>query len=241
MHVFSTRGIALHYLKYSENSVIVRIYTEKFGLQSFLVRGSRKAKSSRKVNLFRYLTPLELVIYHRPDRDLQFIKEISPAANTEAIFDDPAKSAVTIFLAEVISKSVKEHEPDRELFRFLMDGVNLLCDSKSNTAVINLFILVHLTKYLGFFPSDNFSSEKPFFHPDEGLFKEQRSAEFGPSGRQTGAWLHNLINSEKNTVIDLLIPLQEREELFATLLSLYRHQLPGFKSVKSYEVLKAIF
>ena len=32
----STSGICLHYYKYSESSVVAKIFTEKFGLKSFV-------------------------------------------------------------------------------------------------------------------------------------------------------------------------------------------------------------
>ena len=36
-----TKGIVLHSLKYSDTSIIVKIYTESFGLVSYLVRSSK--------------------------------------------------------------------------------------------------------------------------------------------------------------------------------------------------------
>ena len=41
----TTKGIVLHSLKYSETSIIVRIYTEARGLQSYLFKGIRKELS----------------------------------------------------------------------------------------------------------------------------------------------------------------------------------------------------
>ena len=241
MHLHSTKGIALHHINYSENSIIARIYTEKFGLQSYLVRGVRKSRSATKLNLFRYLTPLDLVVYHKPGRDLQFIREISVAGLIEKIYIDPVKSSVAIFLCEVIGKSVKEQEPDRNLFGFLTEIIGLLANAGRNIAVINLFVLLHLTRDLGFFPSDNYTPERPFFHPEEGEFKDRKPSGFDAPGREAGIFLHRLINSEIDSISDLHIPQREREELFGTLLALYRYHLPGFREIKSYEVLRAVF
>ena len=41
----STNGICLHHYKYSESSVIVKIFTEKFGLKSYIIKGVRSKKS----------------------------------------------------------------------------------------------------------------------------------------------------------------------------------------------------
>jgi DNA repair protein RecO (recombination protein O) len=51
-----TKGIVLHTVKYSETSVIVKIYTEKLGLVSYIVNGVRSAKSTAKASMMRPLT-----------------------------------------------------------------------------------------------------------------------------------------------------------------------------------------
>ncbi|MFV0551363.1 MAG: DNA repair protein RecO [Anaerorhabdus sp.] len=50
-----TRGIFLHYINYSDNSVIARVYTERFGQQSYIVNGVRSKKSGTRINIFQPL------------------------------------------------------------------------------------------------------------------------------------------------------------------------------------------
>ena len=38
---YNSRAIALTYLKYSESSIIVKLFTEEHGLQTFIVKGVR--------------------------------------------------------------------------------------------------------------------------------------------------------------------------------------------------------
>ena len=38
----STNGICLHYYKYSDSSVIAKIFTEKFGMKSYIMKGVRE-------------------------------------------------------------------------------------------------------------------------------------------------------------------------------------------------------
>ena len=44
----STNGICFSY-KYSESSVIVKIFTEKFGIKSYIMKGVRSKKSKNKL------------------------------------------------------------------------------------------------------------------------------------------------------------------------------------------------
>ena len=54
-----TRGIVLHYIKYAETSVIVTIYTESFGRQSYIINGVRSKKAKIKANILQPLFLLQ--------------------------------------------------------------------------------------------------------------------------------------------------------------------------------------
>ena len=73
----NTRGIVLNTIPYSDTSLIVKIYTEQFGLQSYIVSGARSKKGQRKANLLQPLSQLDLVVQHREKNTLQRIVEIS--------------------------------------------------------------------------------------------------------------------------------------------------------------------
>ena len=71
-----TKGICLHTYKYSETSIIVKVFTEKFGLTSYIVKGVRKKRSKTKMAIFQSLTLLDLESSNYGNRSLQFIKEL---------------------------------------------------------------------------------------------------------------------------------------------------------------------
>ncbi|MBL7720826.1 MAG: recombination protein O N-terminal domain-containing protein, partial [Chitinophagaceae bacterium] len=61
-----TKGIVLRTVKYGETSVIVTLFTELFGIQSYLVNGVRASskKGTGKANMFQPAAILDLVVYH---------------------------------------------------------------------------------------------------------------------------------------------------------------------------------
>ncbi|NTW99752.1 MAG: DNA repair protein RecO, partial [Geobacteraceae bacterium] len=71
----STRGIVLHSMDYSETSIIVRVYTEQLGLQSYIVKGVRKKGARLKRNLFSPLSVLKLVANHKEGEGLRVLRE----------------------------------------------------------------------------------------------------------------------------------------------------------------------
>src|SRR5471030_912859 len=50
--IYSTKGIVLRTVKYGETSVIAAIFTEVFGIQSYIVNGVRTAGRTSKNDLF---------------------------------------------------------------------------------------------------------------------------------------------------------------------------------------------
>ncbi len=63
--IYQTKGIVLRAIKYGETSVVVNIFTELFGIQSYLVNGIRiSGKTSSKANLFQPTSILDMEVYH---------------------------------------------------------------------------------------------------------------------------------------------------------------------------------
>ena len=111
-----TQGIVLKTFKYSETSLIVRIYTEKLGLQSYLINRVRHKKAKIKPALLQGLSVLDMVVYHRQNKNIQHIKELKLAYVFSAIPFDTVRSSIALFIAATsaltISSSVNGGEND---------------------------------------------------------------------------------------------------------------------------------
>ncbi len=105
-----TRGVVFHQLKYSETSLIVKIYTEEFGIQSYLVKGARAKKSRISTSLFQPLSLVELVAYRKERSNLHHIKEIKSLFHYTSISTDIIKSSICIFVNELLYRSIREEE-----------------------------------------------------------------------------------------------------------------------------------
>src|SRR5262249_1638687 len=101
-----TKGIVLRTVKYGETSLIATIFTELFGVQSYLVNGVRASskKGSGKANLFQPAAILDLITYHNELRNLQRIKEFRWDYLYLRIFSDIRKNAVALFMVELLAK-----------------------------------------------------------------------------------------------------------------------------------------
>ena len=109
----STKGIALHYYKYSENSVIAKIFTEKFGLQSYIIKGIRNKNSKQKLSILQPLTLLQLEVSNHQNRGIQYIKEFKNFSPLTSIINSMNKRFNTMFMAEVLLKVLIEKEEEK--------------------------------------------------------------------------------------------------------------------------------
>src|SRR5688572_20193898 len=88
--VHKTKGIVLRSVKFGETSLVVTMFTELFGLQSYLVNGVRTVsrKGSAKANLFQPSSILELEAYHNDFKNLQRLREFRWAHLYQHILSD---------------------------------------------------------------------------------------------------------------------------------------------------------
>lgn len=100
----STRGIVLRYYPYSESSIIVKIFTENFGLQSYIVKGIRARKSKTKIAIFQPLTLLEFVAYRKENKSIHHLKEPRVPFHFQSIPVDLHKRSIQFFWPNYYTK-----------------------------------------------------------------------------------------------------------------------------------------
>ncbi len=233
-----TRGIVLHTIKYSETSVIAKIYTEKLGLQSYIVKGIRAVKSKSKAALLQPMTLLEMEVSHRENKQLQFIKEFRRSEVYKSIPFNTVKSAVALFILEVISKSLRGHESDAGLFEFIYESFCALDKIPETDPDFPLLFLVHFSRLLGFAPHGNFSDENCFFEMSEGLFTNNQSLLHIMDKRES-TLLNDLLSKNLFAINPAKTLRTERKTMLKNLIKYYQLHIENF-SLKSPEILEEI-
>lgn len=236
-----TRGIVLHSIKYSESSIIVKVYTEAFGLQSYLVKGARSKKAALRSSMFQPLTLLDMVVYHRGSSELQHIREASVSEAFHAISSDLRKSAVAIFLAEVLFRSLKEAEASEELFDFLAHSLSFFDMQEAGAEYFHLYFLVRLSRFLGFQPQGMPSGERAHFDLREGRFVAVQAPHPDQVSDAPSRAMWEIMNVSAGDLQSLSLPRKTRDELLDALLIYYQIHLSGLGSIKSLEILREVF
>ena len=142
-----SRAIVLHHLKYSETSIIVTLYTELFGRQSYIINGIRSSKSKSKTGLLQALFLLDIEAYHKVGRDVQRMKEFKLAEVYQSIPFDISTSTISLFIAELLSKVLRNEEPDPSVFDFIYDSLLYLDSMESGASNFHLWFLIKMLGY----------------------------------------------------------------------------------------------
>src|SRR3978361_325445 len=148
-----TKGIILRTVKYGETSIITTVYTELFGIQSYIVKGVRQStkKSSGKAIYFQPAAMLEMVVYHNELKNLNFIKEYQWGHLYQHLLFDVVKNTVAMYIVEMLQHSLKQPEASPELFYLTEDTLKQLdIANPTLTANLPLYFSLHLAAELGF-------------------------------------------------------------------------------------------
>ncbi|PTN09084.1 DNA repair protein RecO [Mangrovibacterium marinum] len=235
-----TRGIFLHAIPYSDNSIIARIYTERFGQQAYLVRGVRSKKSAAPINLFQPLFLLDLEVYHKNRTGIQSLKNARLSVPFNQLPFDIGKSAQAIFLAEILMKCLREEEGNPELFSFLFHAACLLdlADEGQNNFLIS--VLFRLTRFLGVAPQQPPREPYRFFDLISASFKQQEPVHHSFMDVECSAKFAELFEHDLSGLAKLSFNNRIRRELLDSLLEYYKIHLDLSGDFKSLAVLKEV-
>ena len=235
--LLATRGIVLKTVKYSESSIIAKIYTEEFGLRSYIVKGVTGKKSHHKKSLLQGLSLLNMVVYEKSTAGLQNIREMEPAFIFKSIPYDIRKSTIAMFLNEIMYKSLVEEVANREMFSFIFNRLQKLDTSDVLISEYHIRFLIDFSGYLGFWPRNNFSDKNRFFDMQEGVFVSEKPVHQNFLDGETS---RNFSMALQNTPERICPTQQRRNELLEKIILYYSLHVPAFGELKSFDVLKQV-
>ncbi|WP_445734316.1 DNA repair protein RecO [Mariniflexile sp.] len=237
--LITTNAIVISKIKYNDNDLIVRCYTQQLGNVSFLLRGILKnKKSSSKVAYFQLLSQLQLIILYKNNRSLQIIKETKLNHHYSSLHSNVLKSAIVMFLSEVLSSTLKEEEPNETLYSYI-ETTLLWLDAHTEYSNFHLLFLLNLTKYLGFYP-DTTHSDYPYFNLNEGKFETNLHGNYSISGKNL-LLLKQLLGTTFDALSTVKINSKQRQSFLNMVLLYFELHLGSFKPPKSLQIFNQVF
>ncbi len=220
--IYKLKGIVLTFIKFKETSIIVNIYTDLFGLKSYIVSGVRQKKSN-KLAVYQPLSLLELVVYNKTQTSINRIKESKIAVPYRSIpfyFD---KCTIGLFITEILNKILKESEVENSLFDFIYNSLIAFDHLEKNYSNFHLQFLLKLTHHLGFgvYSIDHLQS---------------KYLENMPTSSVIFLALLNKPYSEYIRISKI-----QRQHLIEQILAFYQYRFNNLDNLKSLSILKSIY
>ncbi|MGO3706298.1 MAG: DNA repair protein RecO [Mesonia hippocampi] len=234
----TTQAIVLHSLRYGEADLIVKCYTQAEGLKSYLVRGVLKSKRGKfKASLFQPLSLLDIEALHKTNRGLQSFKEVKITQPLASLHTHIYKSAMVMFLAELLKNAIQEEEQNLGLFSFIKEGI-LTLDKAEQFSNFHLWFSLQLTQYLGFYPDKQV--EASYFNLLEGVFETSTKNTYCIANEGTEL-LATIIGLPFSAVQQKKLNAVQRNVFLELQMSYYELHLQGFYKPKSLAVLQQLF
>ncbi|MBP6977567.1 MAG: DNA repair protein RecO [Bacteroidales bacterium] len=236
-----TRGIVFHHVKFGETSIVARIYTEKAGLQSYMIKGIRNKRSRIPYSLFQSGMMLEMVAYKNEKHTLQHIRDTRCEYMYTSVLNDIRKSAVLLFMMDVLNRTIHEEEANQELFDFIHFSLVNLDKITRSVSNYHLVFLVQLARFLGFSPRNNYSEHDPYFNMSEGEFccsRENPGLYMEPPLTRI---ISDILQMDYAKLDKLTLTPSTRNEVLDGILSYYGVHSPFIRDIQSHLILREAF
>ena len=235
----TTNAIVLSKLKYKDNDLIVKCYTQQLGVISIILRGVLKSKKgSSKTAYFQLLSQLQLVVDYKNNRTLHTVKETQLSYLYTSLHSNVLKSSIVMFLAEVLSNTLREEEQNETLFSYIETTLQWF-DTNSEYSNFHLFFLLNLTKYLGFYPQVS-NIDADFFNLSDGKFENRKLDKYSISGENL-ILLKQLLGTTFGALSLVKINAKQRQSFLSMILLYFELHLGSFKTPKSLQIFNQVF
>lgn len=140
------RGIVLHQIKHKDNCIILHVYSVNNGRKSYILRTSKNKKMiPHTLSVIDFESSSQ-----KNNGGLGSISEWTHSVLLTEITENISKSAIALFIGEILYKLIREEEKNEQLFNFLEKSIHMLDSMNKGIANFHLYFLIRLADFLGF-------------------------------------------------------------------------------------------
>lgn len=243
--IHKTKGIVIKCVKYGDTSLIAAIYTELFGIQSYIIKGIRKTskKGNNNANYFLPAAILDLQVYHNELKHLQFIKEYQWSYLYTDIYFDVVKNAVAMFAIELFYQSIKQPETNAELFYFLEENLLQLdaCNDATTIANFPLYFILKLAEQLGFGIQGTYNTTTTVLDLQQGFYINETPIHPYFIENNLAEITSTILATNKIADMNSIkLNQQTRRQLIEFYIQFFALHITSFTQLKSVEVLREV-
>lgn len=234
------QGIVLQTVRYGDTSLIVKMYTQSNGLQSFIAKGVGGKKSSLRNAFFQPLTLLQFVQSGHPSNGhLGYLKDPEVLYAYKTIPMKMDKNAILFYIDELLTRTLTQQEQNETLFQFIYQSLLWLDLVETGYANFPIYFTLELSRFLGFYPKCNY--ENGFsFDMMEGQFVHDMPIHPYAFDAERSAQFACFLNLGINNLPDVFLSGDQRSELLEGIITFMRLHAPVLKGMQSHEIVRDI-
>ena len=235
-----TRGIVLRTTLYSESSVVAQVFTEKFGIQSYLINGVKKPRAKIPINILQPLHLLDLVVYHKNSSQIQRVSEAKAMPVFRTIPYHLVKNTMVQFINEVLYKSIRQEYVDERLFAYLFNAISWFDECEEVNVNFHLAFLMKLTRFLRFAPQPDLRSDQKYFDLQEGSFTSLAPLHPYYINASDGVSLMELFFTPFEKINEINLSNTSRRFLLDKILIYFKLHTASFGQIRSHQILEEV-
>lgn len=203
----TTEGIVLKSYPFKDGSYIVRIFTSKSGVLSFIIK-----KTKKKSIIYQPLTILEITYREKENSTLFYIKDAHVLYPYQNLLFNNRKIQIAIVLAEILQNCLSEQ--NQELYNFIIKSFKWLDLATENYSGFSSLFLIKFCEINGLRPYEALDFKQ---HPNQQLDLKR------------GAFVNLHHNSNELHGNKNIVPVAESFEIF-------KLSRLDFKDLKTHDV-----
>ena len=219
---------------------MVQVFTDKFGIQSYLINGVKKPKAKIPMNILQPLHLLDMVVYHKINTQIQRVAEARPSPVFKSIPYHVHKNTIAQFLNEVLYKSIRQQQADENLFDFIYSAICWFDETAEVEVNFHLAFLIKLSRFLGFAPHAQTRNDQKYFDLQEGDFTSITPVHPNFMDKKDADYLLLLFASSFEKLNEINLDNIKRRFLLDKILVYFGLHTASFGQIKSRQVLEDV-
>jgi len=236
-----TDAIVLHAFKYGETRMIIDMFTRSHGRLSFVAALPKSGRGKVKKQLFQPLTLLVVDSDVRPRLQLQKLSGAALMVPLPQLQAHPAKLSITLFLGEFLYHALKGEQQNEPLFSYITSSLRWLDGAGGPVANFHLVFLMHLSRFLGFYPNLEGYREGSNFDLRASAFTTDLPPHHDVLMAGEAAKVQLMMRMDYATMHLFRLTRHDRRRLLDVILAYYRIHLPAFPELHSLDVLQQLW
>ncbi len=191
--------------------------------------------------LFLPLTLLEVVFTPRANKQLQTFTDVRLAHPYVSVPFDGVKLSLSLFLAEFLKCASRSEQRNESLYDFVETSMLWLDNASDHLANFHLVFMMHLTRFIGFYPNLDGDNAGAWFDMRAGEFSPVRPRHSDYVSRDEARAIPLLMRMRYDTMRLFRMTRVERQRCVELILYYYRLHVPNFPELRSLEVLQTLY